>query len=554
MSTTDLELSAMERTFTAPATVTSGVGLMIGNLYVVPKADAASGDTFAGYINGRHSQPKTSAQAWTIGDPIYWSGTTLTNVQTGALKCVGQAAAAAANPSSTGAIEINVGIEADSDVGTLTANLANAVDPAKGAALIGYSGSTVGAFLATVPSATAATAAQEVIVSSAASTATKPLASVTATAASAGTGARLSLAEPTGGGASKVTLEAPALGGDATLTLPTASRDFANIPSMAANGTAGNLVYTAAGDKALGDASVVAANVVTQAANAAGAGTIPSYAGASKVLQDSTVPIANVPTMGAVGGVGTLVQTAAADRAQSDSGIAVANVVTNATGAAAGADRVVATGGADKTVKGTTILTADLPTQAANAGAAQQILVSAAADKSQKALTGVTATAADAGAGGSLFLGEATAGAQTVEVYCPAVLTGNRRVALPDRDVDLNEAVTMAGVAGGALNLPVFAGASRVLQDSGIDATTLIDTAIADTTLDRKVVTIALGAATGTTAADPTWVGATLMSCSALTNNDQIPVGFSVAGDGAVTVTVAANETAEATFVVVALI
>ncbi|MDO9173550.1 MAG: DUF2190 family protein, partial [Actinomycetota bacterium] len=151
MSTNQIETDAVQRTFTAPATVTSGAPLVIGNIFVVPKADAASGDTFAGYIAGKHSVPKTSAQAWVQGDAIYWTGSTTTNVQTGVLKQIGQAAAVAANPSSTGYVEINLGVEADSDMGTFKADLASVTDAAKGAALVGYqpSGGTVAAFLAT---------------------------------------------------------------------------------------------------------------------------------------------------------------------------------------------------------------------------------------------------------------------------------------------------------------------------------------------------------------------------------------------------------------------
>ena len=72
--------------------------------------------------------------------------------------------------------------------------------------------------------------------------------------------------------------------------------------------------------------------------------------------------------------------------------------------------------------------------------------------------------------------------------------------------------------------------------------------------LQFKNVTIALGASTGSSAADPTWVGATLYSCSAVSGNDKPQASMSVAGDGAVTVTTAGNETAEAVFRVLALL
>lgn len=68
--------------------------------------------------------------------------------------------------------------------------------------------------------------------------------------------------------------------------------------------------------------------------------------------------------------------------------------------------------------------------------------------------------------------------------------------------------------------------------------------------LTRKTVTIALGAGSGASAADPTLVGATVLSWAPLTGNDQIPVSCVVGGDGAITCTVGGNETAEATFAV----
>lgn len=72
--------------------------------------------------------------------------------------------------------------------------------------------------------------------------------------------------------------------------------------------------------------------------------------------------------------------------------------------------------------------------------------------------------------------------------------------------------------------------------------------------LATKTVTIALGDATGSAEADATWIGATLLSCSAVSGNDQAPASFSVNGSGVVTVTVADDETAESTFTVLALL
>lgn len=63
-----------------------------------------------------------------------------------------------------------------------------------------------------------------------------------------------------------------------------------------------------------------------------------------------------------------------------------------------------------------------------------------------------------------------------------------------------------------------------------------------------KTITVALGASSGVTAADPDWVGATIYSFVPTSANDQPVASITVAGDGAVTLTTSAVETAEATF------
>jgi len=67
---------------------------------------------------------------------------------------------------------------------------------------------------------------------------------------------------------------------------------------------------------------------------------------------------------------------------------------------------------------------------------------------------------------------------------------------------------------------------------------------------DLKVVevVIALGAAAGSSGADATIVGWTITSCVPTQTNDQIIASVTMAGNGAITVTVTANETAEAKF------
>jgi predicted RecA/RadA family phage recombinase len=95
--------------FTAPGGgVTKGLGYLIGSLFVVARHDAAAAAQFTGATAGIWTLVKTSAQAWTQGQKVYWNtGTSKadSDVTTGPL--IGVAAAVAANPSSTGRVRLN---------------------------------------------------------------------------------------------------------------------------------------------------------------------------------------------------------------------------------------------------------------------------------------------------------------------------------------------------------------------------------------------------------------------------------------------------------------
>jgi len=71
---------------------------------------------------------------------------------------------------------------------------------------------------------------------------------------------------------------------------------------------------------------------------------------------------------------------------------------------------------------------------------------------------------------------------------------------------------------------------------------------------ETKDVVIPLGQASGSSIADDDWIGATLTGCFALSGNDQVLSGVAIDGSGVVTVTVGGNETAAATFRVVAVL
>jgi predicted RecA/RadA family phage recombinase len=93
---------------TAPYAVTSGAGFLVGNIFAVAACDADNGAAVEGVTVGVFDLAKVSAQAWTVGAPIYWDDTAkncTTTVSTNTL--IGAAVAAAANPSSTGRVRLN---------------------------------------------------------------------------------------------------------------------------------------------------------------------------------------------------------------------------------------------------------------------------------------------------------------------------------------------------------------------------------------------------------------------------------------------------------------
>lgn len=94
---------------TAPRAVKSGELVVVGVLAGVAQFDAASGDRVEIDTVGVYQLAKTSAQAWTEGAAIYAVPATgfATTAATAGNLLIGTAAAAAANPSGTGAVRLN---------------------------------------------------------------------------------------------------------------------------------------------------------------------------------------------------------------------------------------------------------------------------------------------------------------------------------------------------------------------------------------------------------------------------------------------------------------
>lgn len=92
--------------------VVAGTPVKIGAFFVVPVATAAEGEEFAGEREGVFELSKTSAQAWSAGDRVYWNAGTskVSNVATDG-QMVGIATEDAANPSSTGLVCLTPGAE-----------------------------------------------------------------------------------------------------------------------------------------------------------------------------------------------------------------------------------------------------------------------------------------------------------------------------------------------------------------------------------------------------------------------------------------------------------
>lgn len=97
-------------TLTVPAPtggVISGGVVIIGSLKGVAGSTAAAGVSVAVKTTGVFELPKVSAQAWTVGAPIYWDATagnaTTTSTDNTA---IGFATEAAANPSAVGRVRV----------------------------------------------------------------------------------------------------------------------------------------------------------------------------------------------------------------------------------------------------------------------------------------------------------------------------------------------------------------------------------------------------------------------------------------------------------------
>lgn len=97
-------------TLTAPYDRTPGTGALVGKLFGVSLGSVLSGASGEFAIEGVWTLAKTSAQAWTAGQRLYWDNTNkrVDSDPTVGL-FIGVASAVAANPSATGNVRLNGG-------------------------------------------------------------------------------------------------------------------------------------------------------------------------------------------------------------------------------------------------------------------------------------------------------------------------------------------------------------------------------------------------------------------------------------------------------------
>lgn len=92
----------------APAALSAGAGALVGSIFGVSLNALSSGEVGSFHVVGVWRLPKLSAQAWTVGEQVYWDDTNkeVTTVST-SNTLIGVAVEAAANPSAVGVVRLN---------------------------------------------------------------------------------------------------------------------------------------------------------------------------------------------------------------------------------------------------------------------------------------------------------------------------------------------------------------------------------------------------------------------------------------------------------------
>jgi predicted RecA/RadA family phage recombinase len=92
----------------APYVVASGAGALVGAVFGVAVADIANGVAGEFKTKGVFELAKTNAQAWAVGDRIYWDDTNKRADSDGTLgPFIGTCSEVAANPTAVGRVKLN---------------------------------------------------------------------------------------------------------------------------------------------------------------------------------------------------------------------------------------------------------------------------------------------------------------------------------------------------------------------------------------------------------------------------------------------------------------
>lgn len=96
-------------TVAAPAAVSSGAGVLVGDLFGVANGDAAIGENLTLATVGVFELPKLATDAIAVGAAVYWDDTAKEVTVTGpADGQIGHAVAAAGNPSATVKVRLSI--------------------------------------------------------------------------------------------------------------------------------------------------------------------------------------------------------------------------------------------------------------------------------------------------------------------------------------------------------------------------------------------------------------------------------------------------------------
>jgi predicted RecA/RadA family phage recombinase len=93
-------------TLVAPYQRNAGLGALVGSIFGVALTTVANGIEAEFAVNGVWDLAKTSAQAWVLGDKIYWDDTNKRCDNTAVGVFIGIATAVAANPSGAGRVRL----------------------------------------------------------------------------------------------------------------------------------------------------------------------------------------------------------------------------------------------------------------------------------------------------------------------------------------------------------------------------------------------------------------------------------------------------------------